>query len=265
MASASVAVGSAAAADNCPNVVVSGARSDGAALGSSYPIGITTITWSASDASDNTASALQTVAVHDGDAPNVIVPADFQVNAADPVGSVVNFSVSATDNVGVTSLSCDRMSGGIFPVGSTLVTCVAIDAQGNRTSRSFTVQVIAPPPVDPQARINDLIAYVQSLHLPSGTANPLVNQLRSAFRPGTGEKSCQKLQDFIETVGSKSSSLTEGQSTYMIGEALEIMEDMGCSQAALASAQRNADQARGRTNNGRDDKVNGRDKQSGKR
>lgn len=265
MTSASVAVGSAAAADNCPNVVVSGARSDGAALGSSYPIGITTITWSASDASGNTASAVQTVAVRDGDAPNLIVPADFQVNAADPNGSVVNFSVSATDNVGVTSLSCDRASGSVFPIGNALVTCVAIDAQGNRTSRSFTVQVIAPAPIDPQARINDLIAYVRSLHLPNGTTNPLVNQLRSAFRPEPGEKSCQKLQDFIETVGNNGPSITAGQSTYMIGEALGIMEDMGCSRAAHVSAQRDADQARGRTNNGRDDKVNGRDKQSGKR
>jgi hypothetical protein len=169
--------------------MVSGARSDGASLGSAYPAGITTITWTASDASGNAASALQTV----------------------------------------------------------------------------TVQVVALPPVDPQARINDLIAYVLSLQLSNGTTNPLVNQLRSALRVGDGYQGCQKLEDFSEAVASRGSQITAGQTLYMIGQAIGIMEDMGCPQAALASVQRNANNSRDRTTSGRENKVNGRDKQSPKR
>jgi len=61
--SATVVVGSAIAADNCPDVKVAGARSDGAALSATYPVGLTTVKWTATDASGNTASADQQVTV----------------------------------------------------------------------------------------------------------------------------------------------------------------------------------------------------------
>jgi len=54
----SAALGSAAATDNCPAVSVS---SSGIPAGNLFPIGTTTITWTATDASGNTARATQTV------------------------------------------------------------------------------------------------------------------------------------------------------------------------------------------------------------
>jgi hypothetical protein len=47
----------------CGTVTVSGARSDGAALSAPYPVGNTTITWTAVDESGITASVTQSVTV----------------------------------------------------------------------------------------------------------------------------------------------------------------------------------------------------------
>ena len=69
--SATVNPGTATTGDNCPGVTVSGQRSDGLALNAPYPLGTTTITWTATDAHDHTATATQKVEVRDAQAPSV--------------------------------------------------------------------------------------------------------------------------------------------------------------------------------------------------
>jgi len=61
--------GTATATDNCPGVTVLGTRSDGQQLNALYPVGITTITWNATDASNNVATGQQTVTVNDSEPP----------------------------------------------------------------------------------------------------------------------------------------------------------------------------------------------------
>ena len=55
--------GTATASDGCGSASVNGVRSDGQPLGAAYPIGTTTITWTANDGNGNTAAAGQTIAV----------------------------------------------------------------------------------------------------------------------------------------------------------------------------------------------------------
>lgn len=224
LASAAVAVGSASAEDNCPNVTVSGARSDGGALAAVYPVGMITITWTATDASGNSASATQTITVRDVEAPTISVPADFGVNATSPNGAVVTFAVTAADNVGVTALSCDHNSGTIFPTGYTSITCIASDAAGNSTSKTFGVEVVGA-----QQQMGDLIQYVLSLGLPNGTTNPLVNQLRAAVRDGSDPQACKKMNDFISMVFKKGGDISGASVMYMNTEAKRIEKVMGCS------------------------------------
>jgi len=81
---ASVSPGAATSTDNCPGVTVTGARNDGQALNAPYPVGQTIITWTATDASANTANASQSVTVADQEPPTLGVPADFAVNANEP-------------------------------------------------------------------------------------------------------------------------------------------------------------------------------------
>ena len=224
LASAAVSVGSATAEDNCPKMTVSGVRSDGGALGALYPVGVTTITWTATDGSENSASALQTITVSDVEAPTISVPADFAVNATSASGAVVTFAVNAADNVGVTSVSCDHNSGSVFPIAYTSVTCVASDAAGHRTSATFGVNVIGA-----QVQMANLIRDVLSFGLLNGTTYPLVNQLRAAAGDGSDPQACKKLNDFISMVAKKGGDIPSQDSAYMITQARRIENVMGCS------------------------------------
>jgi len=228
--SAVVSVGSAQAADNCPGVKVSGARSDGAAMTAPFMVGVTTITWTATDASGNTTSAPQSIKVHDGEPPVLTVPQNVAVNATSPSGAAVNYLVSATDNVGVTSLICTKVSGSTFPIATTTVKCTAADAAGNSTSGSFGVTVWDAP-----TQINNLIQYVLGQGMPSGTNNPLVNQLYAALNTSVGDNhvACVKMGDFIGMVAKKGRDIQPVPSAYMTAQATQIMVVLACPAARL--------------------------------
>jgi hypothetical protein len=110
--------------------------------GSTFPLGTTNVTCSATDGAGNTASANFDVTVEDTTAPTVSVPASFTVAALDHTGAPVTFTSSALDAVsGALATSCTPGSGSIFPLGATLVTCTATDAAGNVGSASFNITV----------------------------------------------------------------------------------------------------------------------------
>ena len=226
LASAVVAVGSAEAADNCPDVKISSARSDHAASDAPYLVGITTVTWTATDASGNIASAAQLITVLDIEAPSLSVPASITVNATSPAGAVVNYLYYAADNVAVTSVDCTKRSGSAFPIGTTSVTCTAYDAAGNSKSDSFLVIVLDAP-----TQMSNLIQYVRDLLLPNGTTNPLINQLEAAFGSFGSDNhvACVKMGDFVNLVSTKGREIPLGASAYMTSEATNIEAVLGCS------------------------------------
>jgi hypothetical protein len=78
---------------------------------------------------------------------------------------------------------------------------------------------------------------VLSLNLPNGTTNPLVNQLRAAFRANENHVSCVKMSDFISMVVKNGDAVTDADS-HMIGEATRIMGAMGCAHEVLNTQQR---------------------------
>jgi hypothetical protein len=229
LASAVVAVAAPAVVDNCSDVTVSSSRSDNAASDAPYPVGVTTITWTATDAAGNFASAAQKITVLDVEAPVFGASARslaasveaVTVNATSPSGAVVTYDPAATDNVGVTSLLCEPASGSVFSVGSRTVSCTASDAAGNSASKSFTVSVIGA-----REQMANLMEYVESRGLPNGTANPLINQLKAAY--SEQENECKKVSDFIAMVSKKSSGIDPDDATYMAAEANRILGALGC-------------------------------------
>ena len=223
LASANVSTGSPSVEENCPLVRVDGSRSDGAALAAAYPVGVTTINWTATDASGNSASAVQTITVRDVEAPVLVVPSNFSVNATSPSGAVVTYSVKATDNVGVVSLVCEPPSGSLVGIGYKDINCAASDAAGNITRAEFGVEVLGA-----SEQIANLITYVQSLHLSNGVENPLVNQLRNADK---NPNACQKMDDFIHLVSVKGGSISMAQSWAMVNDAKRIESVLGCAGA----------------------------------
>jgi hypothetical protein len=225
-AMAPMVVGTASAADNCITVTVEGKRSDGASLSAPYPIGTTTITWSAVDGSQNFNSAIQTVTVADKAPPTINVPAAMIVNATMPSGAVVEYKASASDNVGVTSFSCLPESGSLFAIRKTPVNCNASDAAGNPAAASFDVTVLGA-----QDQLANLIAQVSGMDLPPGVLNPLLAQLNTAYRnPGNGSHvACVKMGDFIKLLeGAKGRFPMSKAQSQLVEDAKRIMAVMGC-------------------------------------
>ncbi len=117
--------------------------------GSTFPLGVTTVTVTASDAAGNSTSASFTITVQDTTPPALTMPASQTLEATGPAGAVATFAASATDVVdGAVMVNCAPASGSTFPVGSTTVTCGATDNEGNAASAAFSVIVRdTTPPV----------------------------------------------------------------------------------------------------------------------
>jgi hypothetical protein len=222
---AAVNAGTPVTADNCPNVGVVGSRSDYLTLGEPYGIGVTTIVWTAIDGSFNASTASQTVTVRDGEAPSVSVPADFAVNATMAAGAVVSYVTSHSDNIGVVSFSCDRASGSVFPIGANLVSCTALDAAGNSTSKSFTVTVLGAG----QQMVN-LIELIRGMPMSEAQRSHLVEALDRAFANRHNTViACRFLDEFIQSAGPGTPTRIAADSrTAVVSHALRIRYVMGC-------------------------------------
>jgi hypothetical protein len=124
------------------------------ASGSTFPIGTTTVTCTATDSSGNVGRGSFTVTVNapPGQTPNLSLPGNLTVVATSPAGAVVNYTASAT--VGAfggsfpIAVFCTPPSGSTFPVGTTTVTCTATNPilpppLSFPATGSFTVTVVA--------------------------------------------------------------------------------------------------------------------------
>jgi uncharacterized repeat protein (TIGR01451 family) len=121
----------ASATDNCPGASVVCAP----VSGSAFPKGTTTVSCTATDASNNMSVCMFTVTVNDTQSPTISCPPAQVV----PPG-VVNYPApTTTDNCPGESAVCNPPSGSTFPAGITTVTCTATDAAGNTASCSFVV------------------------------------------------------------------------------------------------------------------------------
>ncbi len=115
------------------------------ASGSTFPLGTTTVTCNATDASENAAAPVTfTVTVVDTTAPVIANPGNMTVEATSAAGAVVMFAPVATDLVDSSvPVVCSTVSGTTFPLGTTEVTCTAVDDTGNvATPITFNVTVV---------------------------------------------------------------------------------------------------------------------------
>ena len=111
------------------------------ASGSTFPLGVSTVTCTARDAANNTSIATFTVTVRDTTPPVIAVAANVTAEATSAAGAIVTYATpTATDLFGAT-VTCAPASGSVFPLGATTVLCTALDPSGNRATRSFTVTV----------------------------------------------------------------------------------------------------------------------------
>jgi len=123
-----------------------------------FPVGETTITWTAVDESDNSASATQTVTIVDTKKPGLSIPQDQTVEASSLEGTLVEIGqAEAHDITGISSIVHDAPD--VFPLGSTLITWTATDNHDNITTayqRITVVDTTTPTIISPQ----DIVAEV---------------------------------------------------------------------------------------------------------
>ena len=116
------------------------------ASGSTFPIGLTTVTCTASDTSGNTATTSFVVEVLDEELPVVDGTADQRVQlSVGSTGAVTYALPLASDNSGEVDLVCTPASGATLSAGLTEVTCTATDPSGNVATASFMIEVVAGP------------------------------------------------------------------------------------------------------------------------
>jgi len=134
------------------------------ASGSTFPIGITTVTCQASDPDDSPAvvTASFTVTIRDTDL-SLSGPANITAVATSSAGAAVTYPAPvAIDEEGTPAVTCDHSSGSTFPVGVTLVTCTAVDGDDSPggVSSGFFVNVI--PDISAAISVNPTTASVHS-------------------------------------------------------------------------------------------------------
>ncbi|MFH2055221.1 MAG: Ig-like domain-containing protein [bacterium] len=127
------------ASDNCPGVSVDADYNSG----DMFPVGTTTVTVTATDAVGNTNQCSFDITVTDTEDPVITCPGTQNYNN-DPgeCGALVTEIIggSATDNCGPGQLLFNP-GPGFFPVGTTTIEAIAIDASGNADSCFFDIVV----------------------------------------------------------------------------------------------------------------------------
>ncbi len=128
-----------AATDNCGEVELSSDHEPA----ETFPVGTTTVTYTATDNAGNSVSCSFDVTVTDDEDPSLTCPDDITQTAAEGTCSatVTWTPPAATDNCGEVELSSDHEPAETFPVGTTTVTYTATDNAGNSVSCSFDVTV----------------------------------------------------------------------------------------------------------------------------
>src|SRR5215471_9386298 len=145
------ALGSPSASDNCGAPSVS--RS-GVPAGNLFPVGVTTITYTATDAGGNTATATQVITVADKTPPAITCPANITTPGNIPGQCSANVNpglATSTDNCGPVTVSGVRSDNqplnAPYPPGTTVITWTAKDAANNSASCTQQVTVTNPNPV----------------------------------------------------------------------------------------------------------------------
>jgi hypothetical protein len=148
---ADAVLGTATAGDNCAGVTIT--RS-GVPAGDIFPVGTTTLTYTATDASGNVSFATQMVTVVDDTPPVITAPPPVTVSTGPGattcsalVSDALLGTATASDNCGpVTVTRSGVPPGNLFPVGTTILTYAATDASGNASTATQAVTVVDKTP-----------------------------------------------------------------------------------------------------------------------
>lgn len=162
--------------------------------------------------------------ISDTTPPVVTVPPDITVNAQSPAGATVTYVVTAVDSQGiVTSIDCAPPPG-LFPIGTTTVSCTATDNRGN-TSAPSTFRVIVKGAAE---QLADLLARVQGVG-PGLSFGAKVRAAITALENGNVATACSSLSAFLGEIAAQSGkSITAAEAAALTATVQQIQAVMGC-------------------------------------
>ncbi|MDH5182567.1 MAG: hypothetical protein OEX12_01635 [Gammaproteobacteria bacterium] len=105
----------------------------------SLPLGQHSVTWTATDSSGNKSQATQRITLQDTTAPILEVVSEIVVEAQGVFTPVILPAVNSMD---LFTLTVSNNAPALFPLGSTIVTWVAVDINGNQTQATQVVRVV---------------------------------------------------------------------------------------------------------------------------
>ena len=119
-----------------------------------FPLGSTTVTYTATDSSGNSASDTQTVTVEDTSPPSITAPPDIMVEANTQGGATgVNIGIATASDICDPSLTITNDAPSVFPLGDTSVRWTATDTAGNSATATQLVTVVDNTPPDVTASL----------------------------------------------------------------------------------------------------------------
>ena len=133
--------------DNCSVVSVINDYNGTSDASDTYPLGTTTVTWTVTDGSGNTANCSMDVTVTDTEDPSIACSADVAVNSDPGIceAQVTITAPSSGDNCSVASVVNDYNgtsdASDVYPLGTTSVIWTVTDGSGNTSSCSMDVTV----------------------------------------------------------------------------------------------------------------------------
>lgn len=211
--------------------------------GSTFPLGVTTVTCTASDTQGNTASASFNVTVRDTTLPNTTISSATDGNgspvvvAGSTLSGSITLSFAGTDAVGAVGFECSLngapyspnaspMSYSGLAVGGHTFAVRAYDAAGNRDASpaSFSWSIITPT----QA-VQNLNTTINGMGLPKGVANNLTAPLNN-LNPANLGAACGKVGEFIKQVNDArmNGKLSATQASQLLQSAAAIKAALGC-------------------------------------
>jgi hypothetical protein len=162
-----VALGTPTTGDNCGVADVSNDAP------TTFPVGDTIVTWTATDAHGNTNTCQQTVTITDDESPMITCPADVTADTDTDACSASGVDLGTpvtSDNCGVASVTNDATAS--FPIGTNTVTWTATDVHGN-TANCQQLVIVAdnqPPTITcPADIITNIVGSCSTTNLDLGT------------------------------------------------------------------------------------------------
>jgi len=188
-----------------------------------FPLGTTTITYSATDEAGLTASCTSEITVVDTTPPDLTVPADIVVDATSPAGAAVSFTVTAADLAGAATVNCLPASGGTFAIGTTTVSCTATDTSGNTSTKTFHVRVLGAG-----AQLTELIADSTGVG-PGTSLADKARQAKAYLAAGDDANACAALNAYLKELKAQTGKkVSAAKAAALAAEVRQIRAVIGC-------------------------------------